>query len=126
MQDSRAQGSPETYVQCLRILPRKSLARSDCGLSKNSAGVLDSTIWPSAMKTTRSAATQEERTGKRLVQMPECLASHIGALSAVLFGLARPEEADSEIGTTIEIPEGLIEDLQQQITASLEKLGTQP
>lgn len=69
---------------------------------------------------------EEERTGKRLVQMPECLASHIGALSAVLFGLARPEEADSEIGTTIEIPEGLIEDLQQQITASLEKLGTQP
>ena len=44
--------------QCLRILPRKSLARSDFGLVKNSSGVFSSTIAPSDMNTTRSAAVR--------------------------------------------------------------------
>src|SRR5699024_6427668 len=42
--------------QCVRILPRKSLARSDFGLVKNSSGSASSTIWPSDMNTTRLAA----------------------------------------------------------------------
>lgn len=43
-------------AQCASILPRNSLALSDCVWSKNSDGVPCSTIWPSDMKTTRSAA----------------------------------------------------------------------
>src|SRR5699024_9309445 len=43
-------------VQWVRIFERKSLARAERGAVKNSSGVASSTIWPSAMKTTRSAA----------------------------------------------------------------------
>ncbi|EGJ73812.1 putative glutamate binding periplasmic protein [Streptomyces sp. Tu6071] len=43
-------------AQCLRILERKSLARSLSGAVKNSSGVRSSTMRPPSMKTTRSAA----------------------------------------------------------------------
>src|SRR5690606_21869976 len=42
--------------QWVRIFERKSRARSVAGLVKNSAGGASSTIWPSAMNTTRLAA----------------------------------------------------------------------
>src|SRR6185312_2928104 len=47
---------PFANAQWLRILPRKSLARSDFGLEKNSSGFASSTMAPSAMKTTRCEA----------------------------------------------------------------------
>src|SRR5690606_12326393 len=42
--------------QWVRILLRQYLAREDCGLVTNSSGVFSSTMAPSDMKTTRSAA----------------------------------------------------------------------
>lgn len=58
-------------------------------------------------------------------KMPECLASHVGSLAAVLFGLAKPEEADSTIEGTIEVemPEGMVERLQEMVTDALKANG---
>src|SRR5690606_28224256 len=47
---------PGGEAQWLRILPRKSLARSDFGVVKKVSGSVSSTIAPSAMNSTRSPA----------------------------------------------------------------------
>src|SRR5665647_239359 len=49
-------GEIRLEAQWVRILLRKSLARLDFGLMKNSLGVFSSTIWPSDMNATRLAA----------------------------------------------------------------------
>lgn len=60
-------------------------------------------------------------------EMPECLADHVGSLAATLFGLAKPEEANSTITTMLEVPlevpEGLIEGLQKVVGDLAETLG---
>src|SRR4051794_21267678 len=50
------QGTASRRGQCVRILLRKSRARSDLGPAKNSSGELSSTIAPASMNTIRSAA----------------------------------------------------------------------
>lgn len=63
-------------------------------------------------------------------EMPPCLADHVASLSTTLFGLTRPEEHGSTITTTVELPieaadlpEGLIEGLQQAVGDLAEALG---
>lgn len=69
-------------------------------------------------------------------EMPPCLADHVGSLAVALFGLTKPEEADSTISTAIEfpidlenpelpeeLPEGLIEGLQKAVSGLAEALG---
>ncbi|HEY9352903.1 MAG TPA: hypothetical protein VIP28_06625 [Nocardioides sp.] len=70
----------------------------------------------------------DERRGEEPgAEMPECLADHVGSLSATLFELARPEEINSTITTRLElpleVPEGLIEGLQKVVGDLAEKLG---
>lgn len=72
----------------------------------------------------------DEQTGEEPGEnMPECLADHVGGLSAALFGLARPEEADSVITGVVEVPidlpDGLIKDLQKAVGEELAKIGKQ-
>lgn len=74
--------------------------------------------------------------GEEPDEMPPCLADHVASLAATLFGLTRPEEANSTISTTVEfpidlsapelpddLPEGLIEGLQKAVGALAESLG---
>ena len=72
----------------------------------------------------------EERAGEEPGEnMPECLADHVGSLSSTLFDLTRPEEAGSVITSVIELPiempEGLIKDLQKVVGEELAKIGKQ-
>lgn len=72
----------------------------------------------------------EGRSGIDDKEMPECLADHVTSLAATLFGLTKPEEANSSIATSVEIPidagalpEGLIEGLQKAVNNLAETMA---